>query len=304
MLLDYIENRFRVRDVGSSNGTFVNNARVSIFDLGNGDIIRAGMTVLSVSIRHDDENPHDKDGLLFNHSPQSQSIGVSSPNSVDRSPDSVDRSPENGNRRTVVGLDKLNDETTVKIYLKPSDEASSATQLIVPAINQREKKFWWANYFTASATPGMFEQSIEFISEYGNLAGLVLEFGKEIQVSAIINLSQLEPEGIAILQRLLATGNIETISWSLCLARVEDRRALVQLVDQCLGRDAIIFIGSRVGLALADAKAHANSLSYPSLFCKYVLDPESVLRKELLKHEFVVLFELDAEGRIGLLTMG
>lgn len=63
-LIEGVESIFRVRDVGSINGTFVNNAKVSSIELCDGDRIRIGNTVLEVRML-EDENPHSPDGIHF-----------------------------------------------------------------------------------------------------------------------------------------------------------------------------------------------------------------------------------------------
>jgi len=55
---------FRIRDIGSVNGTFVNNSRVNVIELCDGDRIRVGNTLLEVRIL-DDQNPHEADGMHF-----------------------------------------------------------------------------------------------------------------------------------------------------------------------------------------------------------------------------------------------
>ena len=65
LLLDSTQNVFRVRDVGSANGTFLNNAPVRVQELRAGDRIRAGMTIFLVSIKEGSDNPHEEDGISF-----------------------------------------------------------------------------------------------------------------------------------------------------------------------------------------------------------------------------------------------
>jgi pSer/pThr/pTyr-binding forkhead associated (FHA) protein len=50
LILEGSSECFRVRDIGSANGTYVNQSRVSNVELCAGDNIQAGSTVLSVSI--------------------------------------------------------------------------------------------------------------------------------------------------------------------------------------------------------------------------------------------------------------
>ena len=47
------ESSFRVRDAGSSNGTFVNNAPVAVAQLCSGDLIRAGKSVFQVTLKEE-----------------------------------------------------------------------------------------------------------------------------------------------------------------------------------------------------------------------------------------------------------
>lgn len=53
----------RVRDVGSSNGTYVNNSRVTKLELCPGDHVRAGSTTFEVTLLGDDQDPHGRDGI-------------------------------------------------------------------------------------------------------------------------------------------------------------------------------------------------------------------------------------------------
>ncbi len=65
MIVEATVNSFRVRDVGSVNGTFVNNAKVTALDLRSGDRIRAGLSMFEVSLIDDDASPHARDGLAW-----------------------------------------------------------------------------------------------------------------------------------------------------------------------------------------------------------------------------------------------
>lgn len=50
LIIEGLADAFRVRDVGSSNGTFVNDFSVSVIELCDGDFIRAGTTVFQVTL--------------------------------------------------------------------------------------------------------------------------------------------------------------------------------------------------------------------------------------------------------------
>jgi FHA domain len=53
LLVESDEAGFRVRDLGSSNGTFVNNAPISQVEIYSGDIIRAGKSVFEVQLKRE-----------------------------------------------------------------------------------------------------------------------------------------------------------------------------------------------------------------------------------------------------------
>jgi pSer/pThr/pTyr-binding forkhead associated (FHA) protein len=55
-LLDSTTTTVRIRDVGSSNGTFVNDHRITVAELKDGDTIRAGISTFQVTFR--DESDH------------------------------------------------------------------------------------------------------------------------------------------------------------------------------------------------------------------------------------------------------
>jgi pSer/pThr/pTyr-binding forkhead associated (FHA) protein len=298
LMLESSPHGFRVRDVGSSNGTFVNNARVSAVELKTGDMIRAGMTVLSVSIKNNGENPHDGDGVSFSQSASSQSIASNAPERPERS----------GTIRSLEGLEKHDSETfdseaTVRLQAKElaNNAASSDNLRQSPTEILQGRYVWWKSHFQPTSVMGVFDQNRLLEVDEGNFVGLVLEFSKEIQIVAIVNQSQLEPVGVAFLKNLYDQGAIETFSWSLCMVNSNDRMVLIELVKHCQGKDALIVFGSHVRQGVAELKPFANSLSYPSMFTKHIKDQEASLRRALLKMGVMALFEVDQDGKIGLL---
>jgi pSer/pThr/pTyr-binding forkhead associated (FHA) protein len=53
LLVESDDTGFRVRDLGSCNGTFVNNAPISQVEIFSGDIIRAGKSVFEVQLKRE-----------------------------------------------------------------------------------------------------------------------------------------------------------------------------------------------------------------------------------------------------------
>ena len=65
LLIEGAKGKFRARDLGSANGTYVNRAEVSATELFDGDQIQAGTTMLAVALLPDGTNPHSRDGVSF-----------------------------------------------------------------------------------------------------------------------------------------------------------------------------------------------------------------------------------------------
>lgn len=316
LLFEAILNGFRLRDVGSANGTFVNNKKISVVELQTGDIVRAGMTVLSVSMRNNGENPHDRDGLSF-----TQSATIQAPNATVS--EMIEKS---GTLRSLEGIEKFDFEQTVRIQVpeeKTSESSASNTptkpnDLLPPAIEPSAvvpatpitfdgslgREVWWKNYFSSSTVPGVFDQTATFDGPEGNLAGLTLAFAKVLRTIGIINQSQLTSEGVKFLQRLYNAGMVETVSWSLCLVKLNGSSSTTELLNHCERQDAIVVLGSPFRLGPAELKPYANSLSYPSMFSQHVLDHDAGLRKTLLKNDIFALFEPSKDGKTSLLING
>lgn len=291
LMFESSPNGFRVRDVGSSNGTYVNNVRISAIELQTGDIVRAGSTVLSVSLRNDGENPHDRDGLSFN---QSSTFQASGPSITERE--------GNGTIRSMEGLEKFDLETTVRIPANPTQTVVLSSQSVVQDHFPTElgRSVGWKNYFQPTAVTGVYEQFRTFEGAKGNLVNLVQEFAQEFKIVAMVNQSQLDPDGVAFLQKWFEFGCVETFSWSLCLVRLGDQPELLELVKHCEGRDAFVILGGKKKLELADLKPFANSLSYPSMFSKHIFDQDASLKKTLLKDGIFAMSEIDLDGKIRL----
>lgn len=71
-LIDSFADGFRIRDIGSANGTFVNDQPITVEVLRHGDTVRIGLTTMEVSIRQGNESPHSRDGLNFGRGPAAE----------------------------------------------------------------------------------------------------------------------------------------------------------------------------------------------------------------------------------------
>lgn len=297
LLLDSTQNGFRVRDVGSANGTFLNNQRVTVHALRSGDSIRAGMTTFLVSLREDGENPHDEDGFSF-----SQTSAANDSVTVPDQETQIDPEPSLSRIRTLDFSNNQHLESTVKANEPTASKTIESQDLsldLIPLAPANED--WWKSFFTISQQPNLYEQSEPFASRQGDFVGLLQKFCPKYQFCLIINQSQLLPEGLKLIERLRPTGSIEALSKTLCFVSGEKVNDLWSLINLCLGQDAMVCLGSKRKLDIAELVPFANSLSFPSMFGNHLRSSNSKISSWLVRNDSFALFELDREGKIGLL---
>jgi pSer/pThr/pTyr-binding forkhead associated (FHA) protein len=89
-LIDSTTDTIRVRDVGSSNGTFVNDQRITVAELKDGDTIRAGVTIFQVSFRNSELMDDESEGELVSASSHDEPTDLLNIRSMPRSIDFPD----------------------------------------------------------------------------------------------------------------------------------------------------------------------------------------------------------------------
>jgi len=315
LLLDSTQNGFRIRDVGSANGTFLNNVRIMVQELKSGDTVRAGLSTFAVTMREDGENPHSQDGVTFSRSmsaPGAAELTVVPPEVV-RLPEPIPEkteafqtekpaarlTAENGVYRTLDFSDRVDLESTVRI---PAE--SLAQETLDPADfgkSAQKNQNWWKAFFKPIEIEGVYEQSEPFSSPHGNFLGLMHEFESEFQLILIVNESQLPERGRELIDKMRQSGAVRPLSRSLCYLKYERNRDLQKLVEVSSGEDALICIGVRHGLPAENWEKYANSLSYPSMFASHLKQPSSKLKEFILKTGSFSLFEANRDGNVALL---
>ena len=229
LLLDSTKNGFRIRDVGSANGTFLNDVRILVQDLKSGDTVRAGLSIFSVTLCQEGENPHAKDGVSFSRSlqgaNQTQSATTIMNSDMEREAgknpqESVGFAVEKvGSFRTLGFPGRVDLESTVRMNL---DESSEEIDAAVPLAEHASSKptfvdkSWWKSFFIPTEDESIYQQNSPFSSPYGNFLGIVHEFESEFQIAIIVNESQLPEQGRAVLAKLRQSGSVIQISKSLC----------------------------------------------------------------------------------------
>lgn len=319
LLLDSTKNGFRIRDVGSANGTFLNDVRILVQELKSGDTVRAGLSAFSVTLCQDGENPHAKDGVTFSRSLQmsnqtestiidsdlEREPGNNLQESVEVAEESVEVAAEKvGSYRTLGVSDRVDLESTVRMKL---DEASDEIDAAVPwAKHENPKpnsteKSWWKSFFTQTEDESIYQQASPFSSPLGNFLGIMHEFESEFQIAIIVNESQLPELGRELLAKLRQSGSVTQLSRSLCYLMYERTKDFQKLVNVSEGEDALICIGTQRALPLQSWEKHANSLSYPSMFISHLKNSESRLKESFLRTGSFSLFEMNREGNLVLM---
>ena len=320
LLLDSTQNGFRVRDVGSANGTFLNDQRVTVHALNSGDTIRAGMSSFRISLRENDVNPHQQDGISFNNQAELRQTECPT-DSATATQEEQDQLPTS--IRTFQFSDRVDYESEFQIQEMSEPQTLSANDITVndlvanvvdiepsPLDQLYERKrndaevareTWWKSFFTTSHKPYLFEQSKEFLAIQGDFIGLAQKFSATYELSLIINQNQLQSDSLELIERLRHTGAIESLSKTLCFIPGKKVRDLWGLIYLCLRQDAIICIGSRRQVSVSELLPFANSLSYPSMFETHLRDLASEIGRWFVSNDSFAMYELDRDGKIGLL---
>ncbi|MDZ4848950.1 MAG: FHA domain-containing protein [Pirellulaceae bacterium] len=294
LLLDSTQNCFRVRDVGSANGTFLNNDPVQVSELRAGDRIRAGMTTFLVSYKNVDENPHDCDGISFG---QSIAREPSEPNNQETFKSLV-KSPGTRSVDFSGSVDKELIADLKRNTVQPSDLENidlAATQLNIASGD------WWQSYFTPTNIAEIYEQSAELSGLCESFVGLLEEFSKSFKLYVVVNQSQLSQDSFQLVERLKGSGKLEGLSQTLYFAKQSELEEFWDLIKACQGQDAMICLGSRTPLHGKELMAFIDTLSFPSMLRKNLTAQSNSLKKQILHRIHWVMFESDLAGRLMLL---
>lgn len=292
LLIDSTKQSFRVRDLGSSNGTFLNDNRIDVESLKQGDLIRAGSCVFEVSFVKSGENPHESDGTLFGKTissfPREPSEAQRTIN-FDSLPASKTTSPEQAEAKKLLDF-----ESTVLV--NAASKSNQPNENIQP--NQTLIEHSWLENFEPEASQGIFRLSRDYVSTRGRFFGILELLGNNQAVSLIVNTSQIasiEPS----LKELQKSGHkVEPIANSLALVHGKSASEFEEFLVKQTARDAFICLIHENPLVAADLREFANSFSFPSLFARHILHPEYPCHSYLALNGIAALYETDKQGQI------
>lgn len=285
LILEGTISSFRVRDVGSANGTFVNNAKVSTVELCNGDRIRAGETTFEVSVLDDDENPHSKDGLSFSRSQSSSSIG-----SMNVPVRIIDSLTDSDNTRRCSLPEVLRDP--LKAGTIPDCSEGTVFQ----------KAPWWCEHnFHATDVPGLLQQDADH-SKRSLLPELVRRLESDYMLSVILDVERLGRFGKQQVGTMVEHGVVSWHSATVCSVLNNRSRDFQRMLESATTQDALILLGASRDLDPEWIGQIAAVASRPSQLAKLLCQPSSELSKRLLDTAEFVLFERDRSAALNLLV--
>ncbi|MFN6129895.1 MAG: FHA domain-containing protein [Planctomycetota bacterium] len=287
VLISFKETGFSICDLGSSNGTFVNDERVNRATLSNGDMIRIGKTQLRVTLMENDANPHAEDGVQFSSS-ESAGADQDARYRTERSisfPDEL-RSLE----RTRIAPREGSDEPmpTVTAQSLESDRWNPMIQDVI----QR--------YFVAEPGQQLYriQQSPE--SAWGDLVGVLLELSSKGHLLSVFNVAQVSEDATPRLEKRLGRKQLVPLTQTLVAGQMATSESELRLLSASSRCDGLICIGSQERIDPEELKPFANSLSYPSMFGEYIQEADAPIRDFLRKRRAWVLFEWSSSGPLGL----
>lgn len=273
---------FRLRDAGSSNGTFVNNSKVATMELCTGDRIRAGVTTLEVSLIAEQQSAPVQ---AANHAAQPDL-----PNDPFIPIRSLDDSSLN-----------LGAQRNLMKSTRRFDEAGRTAEPLPAANRVTTARATWAGQFMESGIEHMYYQRVPFDSRDHELSEILRSLSTNHHIILVVNDSQLG----RLQQKMLADwcdeGVALRISKTLLAVTSDHTEDFWNFIRSSTRQDGLIAFASRHPTAGDWLTEFISLLSYPSMLDGILRAPTSSWREELMEHCDLVFFEQDRSGRLGLL---
>jgi hypothetical protein len=287
LLIDSTKQSFRVRDLGSSNGTYVNDNRIEVETLRQGDLIRAGSSVFEVSFVKPGDNPHESDGTVFG---KTISTVPREPAEPQRTINFEAFSASKGSPQVECEAEKSVDlESTVLVNATPKSIHTIYETQLEPA--------WRAN-FEPSIEHGIFRLLANYSTSRGRFLGILKMLADNSSVSLIVNTSQIAPDGPGLKPFIKSGHRIEPIANSLMLIHGKNASEFEEFILIQTAKDAFICLIHNNPLVAVDLKEFANSFSFPSLFARHISQLTNPCRLYFEGNGIAALYESGRQGQI------
>jgi len=269
---------FSICDLGSINGTYLNDRRIQRAALKHGDVIRIGMTQFRVAMIDSETDPLSEEGLdlsgSYTEGTRFDSVGEPKERSV-CFPNEV-AGP--GTMQSVSQGDGWGRDSVVNLSGSPP----------------------FSDLFSCSDEPNLYAYDGPDDSPWGAFVGLLTMLSPKTRILCIVNTSQVPSGPLAVLEKSLL--NRVSLSKTLLAGYASLAELDVSVLTACASCDGLICMGSAKWIDPDELKEFANAFSYPSLFGEKIQDPGSRLRKFLLRRRAWVLFEWSRTRPIGLFS--
>lgn len=272
LILEGGSDAFRVRDVGSANGTFVNDAKVTVIELCNGDRIKAGETVFEVSVLSKDQNPYAEDELTVSAHGSKIAAGevegkIAKSN---HSEHDLDQEADHG----------------------PSNVLQAEES---PAGDDRMAEYG----FVSADVPGFFAQDPDFF-ESVRLQSILSRIESTFVASILVNTSELRRFDRRLLEKLESDGLVTWHSDATCSILACGDEDFYTLVESLLGQDIMVLVATENGTEPSTLRRLASLFTSASKFGNQLNQAESELN-DVIQHFDFAIWEQDATGRLLLL---
>lgn len=292
LILEGTPSAFRVRDVGSANGTYVNNAQITSVELCSGDRIRAGETTFDVSVLDDDANPHSKDGILFG---STINKSVATPLDAENGRAQKSSSVGEANHYDV----ELTRRCPIPLETKPDPQIAKRPSSRGTVLSNNT---WWADFnFRVSEVPCLLDESLDRDTKTSLLPEMLQRLEPEFSLTAIINVEKLGRFGRQQLGSMVEQDMVRWHAPSICSIADDRSREFARMIESSLTQDALILIGTKSALALNWLEYFVSQVTRPSQLNRVLREPQSPLIHHLLSTVEFVIYEQDRQGRLSLL---
>lgn len=289
LVVEGLGDSFRVTDAGSSNGTYVNNTLVSSVLLCTGDIIRAGKSLFQVQLKRESESvEHD----LSNQSESAEAADI--PNRTISTDFGTERPTEFYIRQSSLPA------AAQSVYRETgSVSGGDDTTLCTPLDDSHGFLLMNRHFSVEDASTVLWKQKTPPTAELQ--MNILRSFGKlPLNVSLIVNRRQIDAAAMTLIQFQLNPSEMTNLTETLCLVCTKRESVLSAMFKACLGRDAMIMVGSRQALSPKWIEQSLDAISYPSLLLSVVQESSSIARGLTKGVEFL-LFEVSPHGPFCLL---
>lgn len=325
LIVEGTDSAFRIRDVGSANGTFVNGSKVSLIELCNGDRIKAGTTVFEVEITEEegqrvetaaapvsgDETHFPTRTLSSEELEIDQEVTRRFVKPVQIQSESLGASDD---QETLKPLVKEDQGVNVRFSSAPlgaaadrvvpfgdnvQSPAAAAGQSSLSAAAFEQKRLpdsFLMHFRRSKEHSGLWHQVKAGPSTQGRVLDALLRADIQVCLSLIVNRYQLDKLEQGTLDFAVSTAESRALTHALYLLSSKRLEIPLEFYKRCLGKDAVVCVASDQQLDEVWLHGAIDTLSYPSLLYQMVVKSPN-RASQLLQGVIFLLFEAPRDDR-------